>query len=234
MPESPSKIILFDIDGTLLTCRGAGQKGMEAALSETFGLQPPFSSIPCAGRTDCGIFSGLLDTFALPNSEQSRTRFRDSYLRHLPDWLHKREAKLLPGVLPLLNQLRGHSQVLSSILTGNYQEAARIKLDHFEIRDRFEEGIYGDHHEERNRLAEDAVDLFSRKLNRRVAGSSFLIIGDTPADIRCARSIGASVIAVATGVHDQKALSAAEPDVLLSDLSDTHQATNAIVRLLDV
>lgn len=233
MPESCPKIILFDIDGTLLTCRGAGQKAMEIALNQTFGVQPPFSPIPCAGRTDRAICTSIFQTFEVSDTEPLRKQFRDSYLQHLPDCLRKQNAKLLPGVIPLLNELQSHPEFTVSVLTGNYHEAANIKLDHFAIRDRFQAGIYGDQHGERDRLAEEAVLLFSQNSQMPVPGDSFLIVGDTPADIRCARSIGAKVIAVATGIHRKDTLASAAPDVLLDDLNDIKQVTNSIARLFN-
>lgn len=232
MPSTSPKIILFDIDGTVLTCKGAGQMAMEAALTDVFNLQPPFENIPCAGRTDRGIGSSVFATFEQEDCEENRIRFRDSYLSHLPRCLSERNAVLLPGIIELLDALAQYPKVNMSLLTGNYETAATIKLQHFGLHERFEGGVFGDTHAERDRLASDAIEQFSTADGTQLSGEHFLIIGDTPADIQCARAIDASVIAVATGIHDQHTLERSKPDVLLPDLSDTQLAVNAIESLL--
>lgn len=205
---------------------------MEAALTEVFDLRPPFQNIPCAGRTDRGIGSSVLKTFQQQDSEQNRIRFRNSYLSHLPRCLSDRNAVLLPGIINLLDALDGHPNIDISLLTGNYEAAAEIKLRHFRLQDRFQGGVFGDTHAERDLLATDAVKQFSAAQGTQLSGRHFLIIGDTPADIQCARAIYAPVIAVATGIHDKAALETAEPDVLLDDLSDTNETIKAIESLL--
>lgn len=232
MSQTSPKIILFDIDGTILTCNGAGQMAMEAALTEVFDLQPPFRNIPCAGRTDRGIGASVFKTFQQQDSEQNRIRFRDSYLSHLPRCLSDRNAVLLPGIIDLLDALNGCTSFDLSLLTGNYEAAATIKLQHFGLQERFAGGVFGDTHAERNQLATEAVEQFSAAQNTQLSGQNFLIIGDTPADIQCARAIDATVIAVATGIHDKAALEQAEPDVLLNDLSNLDATMNAIISLL--
>lgn len=205
---------------------------MEAALTEVFALQPPFQNIPCAGRTDRGICESLFATYVLEDSHENQIQFRDSYLSHLPKSLEQCNAVLLPGVVELLNALVGHSEIDLSLLTGNYERAATIKLEHFGLHERFLGGVFGDTHPERNRLATDGVEQFSTTFGKQLSGEHFLIIGDTPADVQCARAIDASVIAVTTGIHDHQTLSDASPDILLNDLSDTQQALNAIESLL--
>lgn len=232
MPLTSPKIILFDIDGTILTCRGAGQKAMEAALTDVFQLKPPFKNIPCAGRTDRGIGKSVFATFQQEDCIENRIRFRDSYLNHLPRCLKEQQAILLPGIVELLDALTDQSEIELSLLTGNYETAAMIKLQHFGLHERFCRGIFGDTHAERDRLATEAVDKFSTDYDTQLSGQHFLIIGDTPADIQCARAINASVIAVATGIHDQKALEQCQPDVLLPDFSNTELAMDAIQKLL--
>ncbi|MEP3479331.1 MAG: HAD hydrolase-like protein [Fuerstiella sp.] len=232
MPQNSPKIILFDIDGTILRCKGAGQMAMEAALTEVFSLRPPFQNIPCAGRTDRGIGSSVFETFQQQDSEQNRIRFRNSYLSHLPRCLSDCDAILLPGIVELLDALDRDPNIDVSLLTGNYEAAANIKLQHFGLLQRFQGGVFGDTHAERDRLATDAVEQFSAAHGTQLSGHHFLIIGDTPADIQCARAINAPVLAVATGIHNKAALETAEPDVLLNDLSDTNHTMKAIVNLL--
>lgn len=232
MSSDSPKIILFDIDGTLLTCRGAGQLAMEAALSDVFDLQPPFQNIPCAGRTDRGIGSSIFQTFQKEDSHENRIQFRDSYLKHLPTYLTQQKATLLPGIAALLDALKDDSRIKLSLLTGNYEVAARIKLQHFGLQQRFQGGVFGDNHADRDRLAIDAVQQFSKAYGKQLSGQNFLIVGDTPADIQCAAAINASVIAVATGIHDQHVLAKAKPDAVLPHFSDTQQTVDAIQSLL--
>lgn len=231
MPAESPKILLFDLDGTILTCGGAGQLAMERALTAAFGLKPPFANIPCAGRTDKGICGNVFTMFDIDDSPRNRLAFQDAYLEHLPKCLHERRARLLDGTKQLLHVLQRREDLLISVLTGNYQAAATIKLKHFSVSDYFQHGIFGDRHAERNRLAEDALDEFSKRFSQPLSGHHFLVIGDTPADVRCARAIGAKVIAVATGIHSLETLRDAEPDALFSDLSKVQDVIETIDRL---
>lgn len=222
-------VLFFDIDGTMLSTGGAGQRAMELALSEEFRIADPFQQILTAGRTDRGIEDEIFARYGIPATDISRQRFMRAYLDRLPECLRLLPGGLLPGVSELLQSLSVRGDVHLSLLTGNYFEGALIKLRHFGIDHFFEDsGGFGDHHADRNDVAHLALRVVSERLQRAVPGHDTVVIGDTPADIRCARAIGARAVAVATGVYSPEQLRPAAPDHLF----ETMTATDDVIRKL--
>jgi phosphoglycolate phosphatase len=223
-------ILFFDIDGTMLSTGGAGQRAMELALVEEFRIRFPFEDVLTAGRTDCGIADEIFSKYQLEDSPQERQRFMNSYLERLPDCLKTLPGALLPGVTELLKQLNTLENVHLSLLTGNYVEGAWIKLRHFGIDHYFQSGGYGDDHAHRDDVARLALQNVREHLSRHVEGHDACVIGDTPADIRCARAINARAAAVATGVYSRDQLSPYSPDHLFDDLSETETVINRLLQ----
>lgn len=222
------QVLFFDIDGTMLSTGGAGQRAMELALTEEFCIDFPFEGVLTAGRTDCGIADEIFQRYQLPDSPQQRDRFMRSYLERLPHCLNELPGSLLPGIRELLDQLVTQEQCVLSLLTGNYAEGAWIKLRHFQLDHFFEFGGFGDHHPHRDDVARVALASAASHLKRPVDGSQTCVIGDTPADIQCARAINARAVAVATGMYAAEQLRPHAPDHLFEDLSRTSE----IVRVL--
>ena len=225
-------ILFFDIDGTMLSTGGAGQRAMELALVEEFRIRFPFEDVLTAGRTDCGIADEIFSKYQLEDSPKERHRFMSSYLERLPECLKTLPGALLPGVTELLDQLHKLENVHLSLLTGNYVEGAWIKLRHFGIDHYFQSGGYGDDHPHRDDVAKLALQNVCEHLNRQVDGHDACVIGDTPADIRCARAINARAAAVATGVYSRNQLSPYSPDHLFDDLSHTDAVMNRLLQKL--
>lgn len=223
------QVIFFDIDGTLLASGGAGQRAMEGALIEEFQIDFPFEGVLTAGRTDFGIVTEIFDRYDIEPSDSQRHRFRQAYLERLPDCLNAQPGLLLPGVAQLLDQLADRDDVVLALLTGNYSEGARIKLEHFGLDHYFDFGGFGDTDGNRDNVAVAARQAAEASLSREVPGTHCCVVGDTPADIRCARAINASVVAVATGHYDYEALSSHDPDHLFSDFGDVATVTQAIL-----
>jgi phosphoglycolate phosphatase-like HAD superfamily hydrolase len=213
-------IFLFDIDGTLLSSGGAGKAAMEAALTEEFGVTDIQRDVPYSGRTDRAIGQDLFRVHALHWSPSNWQRFLAGYLRLLPAYLQSHQGAVLPGIEALLRHLRTQSQAAIGLLTGNVRQGARLKLGHYGIYDYFGFGGFGDHHLDRNDVAQEALQEVQKRFNGAVEPGRIWVIGDTPLDISCARSIGARVAAVATGWYSRDQLAAALPDLVLSDLSD--------------
>lgn len=223
------QVLFFDIDGTMLSTGGAGQKAMELALIEDFRIDFPFDGVLTAGRTDAGIEDELFSRFKLNDTREERDRFRRSYLDRLPQCLQELEGALLPGVRELLDVLSDDQGFHLSLLTGNYVEGAWIKLRHFQIDHFFADGGgFGDHHPKRDDVARLALQNVRQQLQREVYGKQTCVIGDTPADIQCARAIDARVVAVATGVYHSDALRPYAPDHLFDDLSITENVLHAL------
>jgi phosphoglycolate phosphatase len=225
-------ILFFDIDGTMLSTGGAGQRAMELALVEEFRIRFPFEDVLTAGRTDCGIADEIFSKYQLEDSPKERHRFMNSYLERLPECLKTLPGALLPGVTELLDQLHKLENVHLSLLTGNYVEGAWIKLRHFGIDHYFQSGGYGDDHPHRDDVARLALQNVCEHLNRHVDGHDACVIGDTPADIRCARAINARAAAVATGVYSRNQLSPHSPGHLFDDLSHTDAVMNRLLQKL--
>lgn len=218
---------LFDIDGTLLLTGGAGMEAMRRALVEEFRVREPLDDVPMAGRTDRAITADLFERCGIPATDENWQRFFAAYRRHLPETLATLQGRVLPGIRELLRELQARDDVVLGLLTGNYAEGARLKLEHYGLERHFNFGGFGDHHEHRNDVARQAVAELRRRNGADAAGWPVWVIGDTPADVECGRAIGATVVAVCTGFYAMEALQAAEPDHLFVDFSDP-------VRLLDL
>ena len=213
------RVLLFDIDGTLLNSGGAGQAAMEAALEAAFGVTAQTEGIPVAGRTDRGITADMLRFHGVAETIENRTRFEEAYLSLLPQHIAARDGLILPGVVELLDRLSGETSCMLGLLTGNLQRGAEAKLSHYRLLHHFCCGGYGDHHHDRDDVAREA---FSRACER--LGCTHLddvwVLGDTPADVKCGRAIGAKVVAVGTGHFSSAELAPTLPDFLFDDFSD--------------
>lgn len=219
---------LFDIDGTLLNSGGAGQAAMEEAVL-TLAEQPKdMNGISTAGRTDRAIISDLFERFEISLDEENWQRFLNTYLELLPRNLHEREGVVLPGVSQLLDAISQLEEVELGLLTGNFREGARLKLEHFDLFHHFSFGAYGDVHTHRNEVAKVAYDEVSRRHGSEIEPERIWIVGDTPADVECARAIGAHVAAVCTGVYSRETLEATKPDMLFDDFSAPQHLLNCL------
>lgn len=227
------QILFFDIDGTMLSTGGAGQKAMELALAEEFRVEMPFDGILTAGRTDCGIADEIFERYGIEDSPRQRERFMMSYLERLPGCLKEIPGALLPGVRELLDRLVLHEHCVLSLLTGNYAEGAWIKLRHFRIDQYFQFGGFGDQHSHRDDVARLALRNAEAHLQQPIEGHRTCVIGDTPADIQCARAIQARAVAVATGTYTQDQLDSHTPDHLFADLSQTAEIVDILVGATD-
>lgn len=215
-------ILFFDIDGTLIDSGGAGKLAMESALLAEFGVAASDRHVPYAGRTDAAIISDLLRAHELEVTPENIKRFLVAYLGHLPVCLTQRNGQALPGVRPLLDALQGRSDVLLGLLTGNVEAGATNKLSHFGLNHYFQCGGFADDLVERNDVARVARQRAEQHLGREIDETITLwVIGDTPHDVTCGRAIGARVLAVATGSHTVAQLESADPDHVVSDLTDT-------------
>ena len=212
-------VFLFDIDGTLIDAGGAGQEAMEAALAHEFGASGPVSGIHTAGRTDRAIAMDLFQFHGIDINDEHWSRYQQTYFRLLPNSLKTRNGAVLPGVISLLERLSPREDVRLGLLTGNFAEGAKLKLDHYGLFDHFEFGGFGDDHVDRDDVARDALRKVQGHLPA-IQPDSIWVIGDTPSDIRCGRAIGAKVVAVATGMFGAHELEPHRPDVLLKDLRE--------------
>lgn len=227
------RIIFFDIDGTLLLTGGAGQNALERALTNEFRISFPFEGVLTAGRTDRGITDEIFERYDFDNTPEQRSRFRDAYLKQLPESLAESPGVLLPQVRELIEELATIDNVVLSLLTGNYEEAAWIKLRHYKLDGFFSFGGFGDHHAARDDVARKAMANAIDHLGHPIEGSNAMVIGDTPADITCAKAIGAKAVGVATGSFEAHQLEPHEPDLLFNDFSNTSSVVEKLVGSFD-
>lgn len=214
-----TKTFLFDIDGTLLDAGGAGRAAMNRALEAAFGIR---ASVPLVfgGRTDYGLLRELMASHRVELNEAAYQTLRDTFVRLMPEDLSSVRGHVLPGVEPLLSHLRSLSTVRLWCMTGNLLETAKLKLEHFGLDQFFDQIVGGDHDDDRCDLARRAQALVV-SLHGYEAGQNITIIGDTLADIACARAIGARVVACCTGFHNRAELLAAQPCALIDDFTST-------------
>jgi phosphoglycolate phosphatase len=227
------KVVLFDIDGTLLRTDGAGRRSMEHALFTVFGAHgdPEYrydgktdrqitrEQMRWAGVSDDIIDARMLDVFAL-------------YAERLEQELASgvEQAVLMQGIPPLLERLGAHDEVTLGLLTGNIEAGARQKLRAVDLAwEQFLVNAFGSDHEQRPMLPSVAQQRAAQLLGREVPGERMVIIGDTPADIHCGRSLNVRAIGVATGRYSVQELMAHSPADVFETLADTDAVVESIL-----
>ncbi len=224
------KLLLFDIDGTLVLTGRAGLRAMVRAFRELFGHEDPFAGVAMAGRTDTFLLSEALAGLGLADDEATHERFRQIYLRVLSEEIEEPgtgHKGIMPGVRSLLDALAAQNGFHLALLTGNYREAARIKLSYFGLWDFFAWGVFGDESPDRNMLAKRARDRAAEQIP--ISATDIIVVGDTPFDVECAQAIGARAVGVGTGGHSTSELRSVGADVVFEDLSDTKAVLDALL-----
>jgi len=218
------KLVLFDIDGTLVLTGGAGIRAMNRAGEAELGLSNLLDGVPVAGRTDWIILHDALTKAGHDLDEDLFVRMRDAHIRYLREEIDQPGdgvKDVMPGIRELLPVLQSRDDVFLGLLTGNFVEAARIKLGHFDLWDYFRCGAFGDDAADRNKLVPFAVDRARECGLGSFDYGEVVVIGDTPHDVACAVAVGAMPVAVATGNFTVDQLRATGAPIVLEDLSDT-------------
>lgn len=230
--ETSRRLVLFDIDGTLLDTQGAGRRGFHAALLDIFRTTGPIDSYRFCGRTDPEIARYLLTAAGVSEDQLAADlpRLWELYLGNLEEEVQDRPPRICPGVIELLDRIeRDGDHLVLGLLTGNIERGARLKIESAGIDySRFRLGAFGSDHEIRDQLPAVAVARAEAKTSHHFKGKSVVIVGDTPADIACGAPLGARSIAVATGLFTEEQLAACAPDFLFGTLEDTEAVMQAI------
>ena len=217
------RVILFDIDGTLLRT-GAGRRSMERALLTTFGT-PGDPSYRYDGKTDRQIIREAMRLAGFDDRtiDARRAETEALYVAALREEVRVPDgAALLPGVREVVAAVRAHVGMVAGLLTGNVAEGAALKLHAVGLDPlQFVVGAFGSDHEMRAELPAIARERAESLLGRAISGEACVIVGDTPADIHCGRGIGARSVAVATGRYRREELASHGPHAVLDDLTDT-------------
>ena len=242
MMNTMRKLVLFDIDGTLVLTGGAGIRAMNRACEELVGHPHALAGIPVAGRTDRIILTDVVARAGHALDDGLLERLRDRYISHLRDEIERPGRTqsfeslgarggvkaVMPGIRELLDVLEQRDDVFLGLLTGNFQAGARIKLEHFDLWRYFRCGAYGDDAADRNELVPFALERARRCGLPELAPEHILVVGDTPHDVACARAVGATPVGVATGGFTVEQLRDSGADIVFQDLS----GTNEFVKLL--
>ncbi len=215
-----SRLILFDIDGTLIDSGGTGKRALNRAFEEAFRIADAIDGVSCAGKTDAGIIREMFAGAGLTWSKEKAAEFLAIYPRRLREAMSESSASVKPGVNALLELLAQRLDWHVGLLTGNVREGARIKLEPFGLNDFFPFGAFGDNHAERDDLLPIAVEMLKRHAGVYARYEECVIIGDTPLDIACALAHGARSIGVATGPYTEEVLRKAGAHLTLPDLTD--------------
>jgi len=225
------RLFLFDVDGTLVTARGAGRAAFGRALNATYGTAGAIDGYDFRGKTDPRIVSDLLRGAGLDDAVITRglDAFWGAYAEELRQVIGDgSRVQVMPGIAEIVRALAARDDALVGLLTGNVEFGARIKLAPTGLWPLFRVGAFGSDDMDRRRLPGIACARA-----RAVAGRDFpfervTIIGDTPLDVDCARACGAVAVAVATGQHPHAELAACEPDHIFTDFADVPRALAAL------
>ncbi len=215
-----TRLVLFDIDGTLIRTGGAGVKAFERTFATEFNVPDVTQHLNFAGRTDPSLVRECFGYLEIDASPGNFRRFFEAYVFWLHDILSHSQGAACAGVREFIASLESLPQPpLLGLLTGNIRLGAEIKLRHYDLWDHFQSGAFGDDHEDRNQLALLARQRGSLLLRENLSGHQILVIGDTPLDIACANAIDAKILAVATGGCSLEELRAHRPTWCVASFS---------------
>jgi phosphoglycolate phosphatase len=244
----PDRLILFDIDCTLIDAHGAGGRAILRAIKDVYGVEGELGDYSFHGRTDPGIIRDLAELWGAGETQSrvardlaerlgkpaaaSDRRVEECiarYVQLLRDEIAAVTVDTLPGIHELVTALATDRRALVGLLTGNVEEGARLKLEPTGLFSLFKVGAYGSDSALRADLPAVAVARAGQLTGMRYAGKDVVVIGDTPADVECGASLGVTAVAVATGRHSLDELAASAPDHLFADFADWRAAYDAIV-----
>jgi phosphoglycolate phosphatase-like HAD superfamily hydrolase len=214
------RLVLFDVDGTLVHTGRAGSRAFAQTLATEFKAPHGTEKVRFAGRTDVSLVRELFAHNDIPATPENFERFFERYVFWLDQILLHSHGEICRGVTDFLNGLRAlpHPPTLG-LLTGNIRLGAEIKLRRYGLWDHFVTGGFADDHEDRDHIAAAALERGRRLLGKDLSPREIVVIGDTPFDVRCGKFIGARVLAVATGGAKLGELTKHSPDWAVEDLT---------------
>ena len=227
------RLLLFDIDGTILSTEGAARRAFMRALVDVYGTAGPLEDHPFDGKTDPQIARELMGAAGFGDADID-ARLADLWDRYLAEFATEMAAtdyhtRVYPGVREVLKQLAAHDDVVLGLLTGNIARGAALKLGSAGLDHYFRLGAFGSDCEQRHGLPQIAVDRARELTGRAFSGKDVIVIGDTPSDVHCGRSLGVFALGVATGRHGRAELLAAGADEVFEDLSNTPEVLRVLL-----
>lgn len=226
------RLFLFDVDGTLLTARGAGRQAFGRALAAIYGTAGPVEAYDFRGKTDPQIVFDLLGAAGWPEPaiRAGLAAFFEAYVAELETLLSDGvRVQVLPGMAAVVPALAGRDDAVVGLLTGNIERGARVKLRPTGLLPFFRLGAYGSDDADRRRLPAVACARACALTGRAFPFERVTIIGDTPLDVDCARACGARAVVVATGQHTAAELAACRPDLLFPDFADVDRVLTSLI-----
>ena len=220
------KLVLFDIDGTLVLTGGAGVRAMNRALEAVFGHVNGLDGIPVAGRTDWAILSDAVRRAGRSLDGALLADLEHRYVTNLAEEIRRPgdgRKEVMPGIPEILEELARRDDVFVGLVTGNFEAGARVKLGYFDLWRYFTCGAFGGDAADRNALVPFALERARACGLPDIADEDILVVGDTPHDVTCAHAAGAIAVAVATGSSSVEELRASGAEHVFSDLSDVPQ-----------
>jgi len=214
------RLVLFDIDGTLVHTGHAGTQAFKKTFATEFNLHHGSEKMKFAGRTDVSLVREFFKIHALPETPEHFAQFFERYVFWLDHILAESNGKVCLGVREFIRDLLAlPNPPVLGLLTGNIKLGAEIKLRRFGLWESFQFGGFADDHEDRDQIAAAAFERAKRVIGKNLRAEEIVVIGDTPFDIRCGKFIGAKVLAVATGGATLDELKKCQPDWAMEDLT---------------
>ena len=224
------RLILFDVDQTLLSTRGGDRKALNTAFSELYGIEDAFEGVGFGGRMHLSIMAEVYRINNVPEGDRRLDDFKSIYFERLaqvlPDW---DSGIVYPGVRELLGALESEEGVQLGLATGNFREAAFIKLRRYGLDGYFVEGGFGGDHPERPEVVADAITKCQKLAGKDYERNEIFVIGDSISDVEAGRANGINSVAVATGHYDAQKLASLNPTYVFQDLSDTKNVLKALL-----
>ncbi len=214
------KLLLWDIDGTLLKSGGASRRALEYAIKKIFSIEASLDDIDFSGRTDLTIFRQFFSKYELENNKENLQGMSELYFQQLTVELPKGDGVVCPGVHEVLEIAHQRDDLVQGLLTGNFERSAQAKLEHFKLWQYFEFGAFGEESYDRNDLGPKALERAQDACRYTFPSEHIFVIGDTLHDIACGKALRANTIGVATGWTKAEDLAVHNPTALLTDLSD--------------
>jgi phosphoglycolate phosphatase-like HAD superfamily hydrolase len=226
------RLVLFDVDGTLMLLDNVANNAFKAMTREIFGIEASIFDVRCSGKTDSLILEEVMLTRGVNEHEilVKKNLAFERYCFYFAKYLDNGDNYLIyPGVIPLLENLSRNECVHLGLLTGNVEFTAWKKLEKAGLKDYFAFGSFGNESKVRSELVGIAVERAREKFGITFQGKEVVIIGDSVHDVECGKGYGARSIAVATGFHSREELLNAHPDMLFDDLSDYQSVIDVIL-----
>jgi phosphoglycolate phosphatase len=217
------RLLLFDIDGTLVSTMGAGVEALQIVIQERWQTDDALRDIEIAGKTDRNIVTDILRKYGVEPTPENVSGFLDEYVDHLARLLPQLHGSVLPGIFEILSRMKAKPDRVLGLLTGNVERGAKLKLQRYGLWDFFEFGAFADDHPDRNQLGGFARERAQARHGHDFESVQIDVIGDTGHDIACGNAIGARTVAVATGTWSVERLRDYQPDFLFADLANVNE-----------